>query len=55
MPYADLTDEELILHAAECVGRGVPIPHQIKTILGQELVVIIENPGAEHVTRLSDS
>jgi len=55
MPYTDLSDEEIILHAAECVGRGVPIPHQIKKILGDELIKIIENPGAEHVTRLSNS
>ncbi len=48
MPYTDMSDEEIILHAAECVGRGVPIPHQIKTELGNELVKIIENPGAEN-------
>ena len=48
MPYTELSDEEKILHAAECVGRGVPIPRQIKALLGEELVQIIENPGAEH-------
>ncbi len=48
MPYTDLSDEEKILHAAECVGRGVPIPQQIRTLLGDELIQIIENPGAEH-------
>jgi hypothetical protein len=51
MPYTDLSDEEKILHAAECVGRGVPIPQQIKEILGDELIAIIENPGADNGNR----
>ena len=48
--YTQLSDEERILLAAECVGRGVPIPHEIKAMLGQELIQIIENPGARHDT-----
>lgn len=46
--YAELSDEERILLAAECVGRGVPIPHEIKALLGHELILIISNPGAQH-------
>jgi len=48
--YAELSDEEKIILAAECVGRGVPIPHEIKAMLGHELILIIENPGAQHDT-----
>jgi len=48
MSYTDLGDEGMILHAAECVGRGVPIPQEIREALGAELILIIENPGATH-------
>ncbi len=48
MSYAELSDEEKIILSAECVGRGVPIPREIKTALGPDLISIIENPGATH-------
>jgi len=46
--YAQLSDEEKIILAAECVGRGVPIPHEIQAMLGHELIYLIKNPGAQH-------
>jgi len=48
--YAELSDEEQITLAAECVGRGVPIPHEIKAVLGHVIIDLIENPGAQHGT-----
>ncbi len=51
MSYAELSDEERIILSAECVGRGVPIPREIKDALGPDLISIIENPGAKHDTK----
>ena len=44
--YAELSDEDQIILAAECVGRGVPIPHEVKAALGADIIDLIENPGA---------
>ena len=48
MSYTELSDEDQIILAAECVGRGVPIPREIKEALGADLISVIENPGATH-------
>ncbi len=44
MPYSDLTLEEKILFAAECIGRGVSIPSELRADLGPEVILEIENP-----------
>jgi hypothetical protein len=44
MPYSDLAVEEQILLAAEFVGRGLPVPSEIKSNLGSDLIRDIENP-----------
>lgn len=46
MRYADITDSEMVILAAECVGRQVPIPHEIQAHLGPELIAEIQTPGA---------
>jgi len=48
MSYAELSVEEKIILAAECVGRGVPIPHEVAAALGSALVSDIQNPGGPH-------
>lgn len=47
MRYAELSDSDKIILAAECVGRGVPIPHEIAAHLGHEVISEIQNPGAK--------
>lgn len=54
MSYADLDSEDLIVLAAEFVGRGVPIPHEIEAKLGHSLISEIQNPGAEHDSKTTD-
>ena len=44
MPYSDMAVEDQILLAAEFVGRGLTVPHEIRTNLGDELMRDIENP-----------
>jgi len=48
MAYAELSDEDMIILAAECVGRGVPIPHDIAAHLGAAVISDIQNPGGPH-------
>lgn len=48
MAYADLSPEEMILHAAECVGRGLDIPSEIARLLGPALLQDIQNPETLH-------
>ncbi len=48
MSYTELSDSEMIILAAECVGRGVPIPHEIAAHLGREIISDIQNPGGHH-------
>lgn len=51
MRYAELSDSEMIILAAECVGREVPIPHEIAAHLGSSLIAEIQTPGALHEHR----
>lgn len=55
MSYASLSDSEMIILAAECVGRRVPIPHEIAAHLGKTLVSDIQTPGALHVDKAHSS
>lgn len=48
MPYSDLAVEDQILLAAEFVGRGVPVPSEIRENLGSNLMRDIENPETLH-------
>lgn len=48
MPYSDLPLVEQILLAAECVGRGINIPREIRDQLGPEIIRDIENPETSH-------
>ena len=44
MAYSELPLEDLILMAAEFVGRGHSIPQEIRATLGPDLMADIENP-----------
>lgn len=44
MPYHELPVEDQILLAIEFVGRGHPIPEQLRVSLGADLIREIENP-----------
>ena len=42
--YSELSISECINLAIEFVGKGLPIPHDLKSIIGSELIHEIENP-----------
>lgn len=44
MAYSELPHEDLILLAAEFIGRGYTIPQEIRATLGPALMADIENP-----------
>lgn len=48
MAYSDIPAEELILMAAEFVGRGLEIPQEIARTLGPGLTSDIQFPEATH-------
>lgn len=47
--YAELSEEDQILLAIECIARGTPIPSAVKAALGSELITQIENPKGSPV------
>jgi hypothetical protein len=44
MAYADMPPEDLILLAAEYVGRGLPIPQDISRQLPRDVFDAIQHP-----------